>query len=318
MRSCLFFGFLLMLVGKLCAQPWPGPAETPGSDAISARSAEIKSWATDIVQMERGWVWIEKPELGRADAGLPEFMTGPADGNICSLGDGGSATFRFEMPVINGPGPDFAIFENGFSDFFLELAKVSVSSDGVHFFTFPNFSETDVLRQRGPFDSLNAENIQGLAGKYRMGFGTPFDLEQMNDVAGLDIFHIQYVKVTDVIGRISGDFVSVDSKGRPINDPYPTPYPSSGFDLDAIAILHQQIPEKSFFVSPGLISIGQEISVYSQVPGQLRVFDLLGKCLYYKELAEGRQEFVFPLPSGIYLFSLHDGHYSQTQKVIFK
>lgn len=305
-------------MGKLCAQPWPGPADKNGSDAISAQSTKIVGWATEIENVERGWVWVENPALGRADAGSPDFILGPADGNICSLGDGGSATVRFDTPIINGPGPDFAVFENGFSDYFLELATVSVSSDGIHFFTFPNFSETDLLRQRGAFDSLYAENIQGLAGKYRIGFGTPFDLELLKDLPDLDILNIQYVKVTDVIGSISGDYVSKDSHGRPINDPYPTPFPSSGFDLDGIAVIHQQILENSFFVSAGGEAVGNEVLVYSRLPGQLMVTDLYGKRLYIKDLSEGRTALGFISAPGVYLFSLRNGQNFQTQKVIFK
>jgi len=65
--------------------------------------------------------------------------------------------------------------------------------------------------------------------------GTGFDLA---DLAGdplvaqgkLDLAHVYYVRLVDVIGNGS----TFDSSGRPIYDPYPTPYASGGHDVDAV------------------------------------------------------------------------------------
>jgi hypothetical protein len=46
------------------------------------------------------------------------------------------------------------------------------------------------------------------------------------------------VRVIDVVGTISTGF-STDSQGHKINDPYPTVFPSGGFDLDAIAVINE-------------------------------------------------------------------------------
>ena len=94
--------------------------------------------------------------------------------DVVSLGEGGTITLSFERPLADGPGPDFAVFENGFSDGFLELAFVEVSSDGEHFVRFP--SAYLGLEPIGPFNEHDPELIDGLAGKYRRGYGTPFDL----------------------------------------------------------------------------------------------------------------------------------------------
>jgi len=54
------------------------------------------------------------------------------DGYIVSLGDSGVADVTFAGAIYNGPGADFAVFENGFlnatndSLAFLELAFVEV------------------------------------------------------------------------------------------------------------------------------------------------------------------------------------------------
>ena len=61
-----------------------------------------------------------------------------------SLGDGGSVTLGFgASAIVDGPGPDFIVFENAFQvsgdpgSVFAELATVEVSDDGQTWFTFP-------------------------------------------------------------------------------------------------------------------------------------------------------------------------------------
>jgi hypothetical protein len=47
------------------------------------------------------------------------------------------------------------------------------------------------------------------------------------------------VKVIDVVGSIDSVYGTRDSRGRIINDPFPTNSPSSGFDLDAVGVINQ-------------------------------------------------------------------------------
>ena len=101
---------------------------------------------------------------------MPDSALGAADAavdpaNVVVLGDSGRITLTFSGVIYNGPGFDFAVFENGFSDTFLELAWVEVSSDGTHFFRFPGFSLTPSAV--GSFGTLDPTNIEGLAGKFR-------------------------------------------------------------------------------------------------------------------------------------------------------
>jgi hypothetical protein len=136
------------------------------------------------------------------------------------------------------------VFENGFvnpanpEEAFLELAFVEVSSDGNHYFRFPPVSNTPLTTQvKGSGDYMNARYVNNLAGKYASKNGTPFDLEELKDNAGLDVHHITHVRIIDVIGSI-GAHASQDKSGNRINDPYPTPFPGGGFDLDAVAALN--------------------------------------------------------------------------------
>ncbi|MBU1693045.1 MAG: DUF4465 domain-containing protein [Verrucomicrobia bacterium] len=179
----------------------------------------------------------------------PSNALGPASGeafDIVCLGDGGTITLTFDIPLADGPGPDFAVFENAFDDFFLELARVEVSSDGLIFFSFPNHSLTP---DPVPFTSaeVQATNSAGLAGKYRQGFGAPFDLRELAGVSpDLDVMDVRWVRLVDIVG----DGSCTDSFGNIIYDPYPTEG-SAGFDLDAVGILNYRMDCEPAAVSPG-------------------------------------------------------------------
>ena len=60
----------------------------------------------------------------------------------------------------------------------------------------------------------------------------------MIGITNLDINNITHVKIIDVIGSINQSYASYDSQGNIINDPFPTPYETGGFDLDAIGVIH--------------------------------------------------------------------------------
>ena len=156
------------------------------------------------------------------------------------LGDGGFVTSYFTVPLANGPGWDFAVFENSFDDTFLELAFVEVSSNGVDFVRFPATSLTSSEEQIPTFGVLDATKINNLAGKYRGGFGVPFDLEELKSSGMVDVNRVVAVRVVDVVGCITLPFVSFDAGGNVINDPWPTPFETGGFDLDAIGVINNQ------------------------------------------------------------------------------
>ena len=48
------------------------------------------------------------------------------------------------------------------------------------------------------------------------------------------------MRIVDVIGSIDPQFACRDSEGHIINDPWPTPFSSSGFDLDAVGVIFNQ------------------------------------------------------------------------------
>lgn len=240
------------------------PASQPGSIAISANDSRIIYWANSC-KVIRGYRDIAAPDSGLASTGADSMATGPALQNgVVSLGDKGSAILTFPQKISNKPGYDFAIFENSFLDSFLELAFVEVSSDGNKYVQFPATSLTDTSTQIPSFGFINCRKINNLAGSFRAGYGTPFDLEELKDSQGIDINNINYIKLVDVGGSLQKQFRSLDAGGRPINDPWPTNFPSSGFDLDAIGVLGNSLTISSS-ATPSLIKIYPNPITQSQV-----------------------------------------------------
>ncbi|MBG38513.1 MAG: secretion protein [Cryomorphaceae bacterium] len=228
---------IVFLKPVIFAQSFAPEPEEIGSDAIHKDSSIFVGWANDIV-ITRGPMNIEDPSLGLTNYGVAENGNFIADNSVVSLGDGGQAIATFSEAIGNGPGPDFAIFENGFANHYMELAFVEVSSNGINYSRFESISETPTDVQIDNFSYSDCRYLYNLAGKYRVYFGTPFDLEELSGIAGLNINNITHIRIIDVVGSISSDIASYDSQGNVINDPYPTPFESGGFDLDAIGVIH--------------------------------------------------------------------------------
>ncbi len=240
-----FYSLFLFFLPIIVSAQFAPQAELIGSTAIHKDSNIIIAWGDSCI-INRGWQDIADTSLGKTTIGNIQSVLGVADGNVLSLGDGGEATYFFANPISNGPGFDFAIFENGFRNptdsnlAFLELGEVSVSINGIDFYTFPaNCNNDTTIQIAGAGDYMDARNIHNLAGKYIANYGTPFDLEELSLHTGLNFDFIHFVKIKDIIGSIDDTNCNRDSKHNKINDPYPTPYPSGGFDLDAIAVIHQ-------------------------------------------------------------------------------
>ncbi|HEX5067832.1 MAG TPA: PEP-CTERM sorting domain-containing protein [Myxococcota bacterium] len=222
-----------------------GPYTEPGH-AI----AEMVDWATEVEAFVRGPLDIANPGGGNASQGAPEVALGPVVGldtlDVVSLGDGGSITLWFESGIADGPGDDFAVFENSFFNLeglFAELAFVEVSSNGTDFARFPAVSL--VADPIWSFGSLDASLVHDLAGKHPMGQGTGFDLAELAEdplVSGdlLDLADVRYVRLVDVVGN--GSTFDAQSPAHPVWDPYPTPFPAGGFDVQGVGVIHA-VPE---------------------------------------------------------------------------
>ncbi len=221
--------------------------------ALDKNSSSIQNWASGVQSISYG-------SAVASEWKTPAKALGHAEGtsyDIVCLGRGGQITLTFPQGISNGSGNDFAVFENGISDTFLELGWVEVSSDGTHFVRLRN-----KIQDQTPVSSFGTVDpnsiIAGLASKYMQGYGTQFDLNHMQELYNyvsqgggppittahknqllanfphLDLNNIQYVRIIDIVG----DGSAKDAYGNTIYDPYPTGN-SAGFDLDAVAVLHE-------------------------------------------------------------------------------
>ncbi len=293
-----FFILLLLLSSFLQSQPYAPAAGQSGSLAVHKDSSLIDSWAS-LCRIERGYLDIAQKSLGYATFGDSSAAIAYADGQVVSLGDSGMATFTLSSLRADLPGADFAIFENSFSDTYLELAFVEVSSDGQRFVRFPAISLSPNTAQTGSFGATDPQDIYNLAGKYRADFGQPFDLANLKDSTAVDIQAISHIRLVDVIGSIDSAYASYESTGRIINDPYPTAFPSGGFDLDALAFLKpNSIGLNSLEIAKNL-AYPQPAHDYLMVDGatRLEIFTLDGRSI----AISAAPRINFSLKAGIYL-----------------
>lgn len=225
--------------------PYCGAVGTEGCTAIACTDTRIKGWAISC-EINRGPENISDSTSRLVTYGTEADAVGAATTNtmdVVSLGDGGTAVVTFETPIANGQGFDFAVFENSFNDAFLELAFVEVSSDGEHFVRFPAHSLTPSDTIIGGMGGIDPTMINNLAGKYRVGYGTPFDLEELRDSANIDINNITHVRLVDVVGSNDPRYATYDAFGNIVIDPFPTLSYSGGFDLDGVCVLNQHSDE---------------------------------------------------------------------------
>ena len=316
--SALLFSTAFSIQSQTFA-PAPGNI---GTTAIKKDSSIIIDWANGI-ELTRGLMNKLNPSAGYASFGekidaiqIDEKTTN----GIVSLGDSGVAVLTFNRPIKNESGPDFVVFENGFVDNFLELAFVEVSSDGINFLRFPAISEAPSTVQIGAFDMSDCRYFNNLAGKYRIGYGTPFDLEELSGNIGLDITSITHVKIIDVIGSINPQIGSLDSKGSIINDLFPTEFPSGGFDLDAVGVIHQgplgvYKNELNFSIYPNPTTGIVMININE--PVELKIYDISGKEIYNESLIVSKSVDLTGFRSALLFIEISTSNGSKINKITF-
>lgn len=225
---------------------------------ITRTDPSIVAWATGVADIQRGYQDYQQPALGYASFGSPTDALGPS-GTPCSLGDGGSITLTFGQPIMNGPGADLVVFENGFAfsgGVYAEMGFVEVSSDGTNFARLPALCRRTAAT--GSFDPVNPADFYNLVGNYVGGTGIDLqDLVTDGDplVTGgqVDLANIRFVRLVDVVGDITGPGGTNDYLGRPVSDPYPTPFTSSGMDVTGVGVIHPSSPTPTVSKSWGAL-----------------------------------------------------------------
>ena len=163
---------------------------------------------------------------------MPDVVLGSPKGagasngsfDVVTLGNGGSITLGFEpSTIVDGPGPDFIVFENAFyvngdpGQPYAELASVEVSDDGEHFQAFP------CTASEAPYESCaghhpvyaNPDKNAIDATDPALAGGDAFDL------ADLALPRVRYVRITDRVDLTGGN---------------------GTFDLDAVSIVNAECP----------------------------------------------------------------------------
>jgi hypothetical protein len=165
---------------------------------------------------------------------MPEVVYGPPVGtgdlfgsvDVVSFGDEGEIVVELGHTIVDGPGPDFIVFENPFNiggdpaNPFAEPGEVSVSEDGKTWATFPC---------TGPFQCDRNDYPYGSCAGWRPIYSnpdngiSPFDPEVAGgdpfDLADIGVKRAKFIRIRDM-NRICG------------------PAPTAGFDLDAISIIN--------------------------------------------------------------------------------
>ncbi|MBR4596969.1 MAG: hypothetical protein IKO42_01050 [Opitutales bacterium] len=229
-----------------------GAVGSEGCPAIHRNDARFADWAS-------GWKDLVYGANCEEEWRNPHNAIGKASDSvydILCLGDGGSVVMTFDFAIRDGEGFDFAVFENSFDGYFLELAFVEVSTDGEHFVRFPNLYLDD--KSIGAFAKGNPRYVYNLAAKYFCEYGHPFDLAELKaayefarspactfseeyknsileNYKYLDFSNIKFVRIVDIIG----DGKTLDCEGQGIYDPVGC-VGSAGFDLNAIGVINSQ------------------------------------------------------------------------------
>lgn len=320
---------ITLLFGKFSYAQFDPQVLFGSKQAIYRDSNIIKGWAT-ICNVSRGWQNYLDTSLGKATVGSEFYGTLKADGSVISLGDSGIAILQFDNPISDKEGPDFCVFENGFtlgnaqSDSHMELAFVEVSSDGIHYVRFPATSYIDTSIQLGNFDGSNATLVDGLAGKYVSGYGTPFDLNVFAALSSINIGKITHVKLIDVVGNKDAQYPARDKNGRKIIDPWPTPFAASGFDLDAVGVINQlyetdvlEKEETAFSAYPNPLKMGDNITLNNlNNHAQISLKNNLGMEVFYSVSNEQKIIETNGFEAGIYILTITQNKQTLHQKIV--
>lgn len=211
-----------------------------------------------------------------------------SNSEILSLGISGEIIVGFKnKKLMNIEGPDFTIFENAFETFdgsriFAEPGEVSISDDGINFFTFP-------------IDNTSLKNCAGITPTN--GQNNPYDPNTSGgdsfDIAELGFEYITHIKIKDISQIVSQ---------LPKESKYHNPIAMiSGFDLDAII---------AFKLEPITTNVNENF--YSFKYDEVRVYDLNGRQVYFSFTDDFSIDYF-----GIYLkIYLNNNHVTHSKVII--
>jgi hypothetical protein len=217
---------LLPLVWLVACGPVPAAVEMGDGGSPSEDVMGPDWFAVDVVNVTYG------DHAGFGQEQFPAVILGPPNGggrnrgslDVLSLGFHGSITLRLGRDAVDGPGPDFIVFENAFvqvsgNQTWAEPARVEASLDGQSWAEFPcaasaypytGCAGVNPTLATGPDGGVDPRD-PSVAG------GDAFDL------ADVGLATARFVRITDVS--------TTDTGGT-----------SSGFDLDGVAVVRHASP----------------------------------------------------------------------------
>jgi hypothetical protein len=207
---------------SLLATACGGPVEGLSEDLLACSPGTPDAFADRVVSFTPG------VNAGFGQDGFPSIVLGPPHGegasagslDVLSLGRQGSIVLEFtDIGVVDGPGVDLLVFENPFdypAGRYSERGIVAVSEDGVTWHEFPCATTN------------SAGGYPGCAGVQPV-FSSPGNGVSATNpaVSGGDGFDLA------TLGVPRARFVRVRDAGN-----NPNASPSSGFDLDAVAVVN--------------------------------------------------------------------------------
>ncbi|HTB76093.1 MAG TPA: hypothetical protein VK762_22745 [Polyangiaceae bacterium] len=209
----------------------PGTATDASGGTSDAAVLPADRFVTGVVSFTPG------PCSGFGKSDMPGIVEGPPKGggaqmgslDVVSLGVGGEIVLSFAPnAIVDGPGPDFIVFENPFyiggnpMKPYAEPGEVSVSDDGSTWSTYPCTATSYPYGSCAGWHAVYSAPGNGISPvDPATAGGDAFDL------ADLGVTHARFVRIRDVSGEVCPD------AGGPNTD---------GFDLDAISIVNAEMP----------------------------------------------------------------------------
>ena len=302
---------------------------------IAAPILESDVWADGVVSYSPG------EGAGFGQNFFPNNILGPPDPDptlneynasfkpqeVLSLGHGGEIILEFiDNHIVDGPGPDFTVFENVFLLFstnepFIEAAIVSVSMNGIDFVEFPYDTSTFAgLAGVTPTKDNGQFSNPALSG------GDSFDL------ATVGLPFARYVKLSDLgdikkEGPFNGDF-DLDAVVAVNNQPgLPTSVHDENNKIPLGFELLQNYPNPFALHGNGVLQtrIGFRISTPSQV--SIRIYNLTGQLVRtlvdrqfstgsYSTLWNGKDDLDALVSSGIYFYEMAVGNSRVVKRIV--
>ena len=225
-------------------QRLPSPARFAAGLPLALLAAPLcaqSPFATSVVQFHQG--------TGGGLFDTSKILGGPQGGglgagslHVLTLGEGGDVTLGFDVTIVDGPGADLTVFENGFliaggPSVFAELFFVEVSTDGATFARFPSKyvgsgSSMGAYRGIGGCMPVVADVTTGLVDPLDplLSGGEALDLAELAQhpavlSGAVDLGAIHFVRLVDPLPG------ATDSLGTPIAA-------AGGSDVDAVAVLN--------------------------------------------------------------------------------